>query len=213
MNAFDALTSRTSINFYDTEKAVSKEDLLEILNYAQEAPTAYNIQHTRYMVVTDAAAKETLKEIAFGQQKVVDAPAVVLILADTLGHRKMPEIAKRGVDAGVFPQQAADYMVNAVDTNYEGNAAKSHDEALRSASMATMNLMTAATAKGLASGPMIGFDAAKLKEVFNIGEQYDIAMMVCVGYAREGNWARKPRLQAEEVTVLDARPGQTHDFS
>ena len=57
MNAFDALTSRTSINFYDTEKAVSKEDLLEILNYAQEAPTAYNIQHTRYMVVTDAAAQ------------------------------------------------------------------------------------------------------------------------------------------------------------
>jgi len=213
MNAFDALTNRTSVNFFDTEKPVSDETVLEILNYAQEAPTAFNIQHTRYLVVTDQDAKNTLKDIAFGQQKVADAPVVVVVLADELGHKRMPEIAQRGVDAGVYPQQAGDYMVNAVNNGYDGQAQKNHDEALRSASMATMNLMTAATAKGLATGPMIGFNADELKKAFNIADQYSVAMMVTLGYAREGNWARKPRLKAEEVTVLDARPGQTHSFS
>ncbi|MAD43742.1 MAG: nitroreductase family protein [Oceanospirillaceae bacterium] len=213
MNAFDAMTGRTSVNFFDTTRPVSTDEVLDILTYAQEAPTAFNIQHTRYLVVTDPDAKETLKEIAFGQQKVADAPVVVLVLADNDGHKKMPEIAQRGVDAGVYPQQAGDYMVNAVNGSYAGDAQKCHDEALRSASMATMNLMTAATAKGLATGPMIGFDAARLKQTFNIGDQYDVAMMVTLGYAREGNWARKPRLSAGEVTVLDARPGQAHSFS
>ncbi len=55
------------------------------------------------------------------------------------------------------------------------------------------------------AGRMIGFDTAKAKEVFNIGERYSVAMMVTLGYAKDGNWPRKPRLAASEVTVLDGR--------
>ena len=213
MNVFDALTERTSVNYFDSSRPVSPELVLELIDYAQQAPTAFNIQHTRYLVVTDAEAKEKLKEIAYGQQKVADAPVVIVVLADEQGHLRMPDIAQRGVDAGIYDNGVRDYLVNAVNNSYAANPAFAHDEALRSASMATMNLMTAATGKGLATGPMIGFDAQKLKEAFNIGERYTPAMMVTLGYAREGNWPRKPRLSAAEVTVQDARASQTHSLS
>ena len=213
MNVFDALSQRTSVNYFDTERAISTAEVLELLDYAQHAPTAFNIQHTRYLVVTDQAAKETLKDIAYGQQKVADAPVVILVLADEQGHERMPDIAQRGVDAGIYNEGVRDYFVSAVNGAYGDNKAAAHDEALRSASMATMNLMTAAAGKGMATGPMIGFDTAKAKEVFNIAERYSVAMMVTLGYAKDGNWPRKPRLAASEVTVLDGRPGKLHDLS
>ncbi len=210
MNVFDALTDRTSVNYFDSSRSLSNEEILALLDYAQQAPSAFNIQHTRYLVVTDPQAKEQLKEAAYGQQKVVDAAAVILVLADELGHERMAGIAQRGVDAGVYNEGVRDYMVQAVHDGYSGQAAKAHDEALRSASMATMNLMTAATGKGLATCPMIGFDAEQVKALFAIGERYTPAMMVTLGYAKDGNWGRKPRLAAAEVSVLDARPGQAH---
>lgn len=213
MNVFEALTQRTSVNYFDTERSVDSDTVAELINYAQKAPTAFNIQHTRYLVIREQSSKDALKEIAYGQQKVADAPVVILVLADELGHERMPEIAQRGVDAGIYDEGVRDYMVGAVNNSYASNPASAHDEALRSASMATMNLMTAATAMGLATGPMIGFDAQRLKQALHIGERYTPAMMITLGYAREGNWPGKPRLAAEEVSVFDLKVGETHAFS
>ncbi|WP_430459693.1 nitroreductase family protein [Thalassolituus sp. LLYu03] len=213
MNVFDALTQRTSVNYFDTSRLVSRGTVLQLIDYAQKAPTAFNIQHTRYLVITDAESKAALKDIAYGQQKVADAPVIILVLADEQGHLLMPDIAQRGVDAGIYDNGVRDYLVGAVNNSYAANPAFAHDEALRSASMATMNLMTAATGLGLATGPMIGFDAQRLKEAFHIGERYTPAMMITLGYAREGNWPGKPRLAASEVAVLDVQAGAQHAFS
>lgn len=213
MNTFDALTQRTSVNFFDTEKPVTRQQLSELIDYAQHAPSAFNIQHSRYLVVTDATAKQQLQDIAFGQQKVSDAAAVIIVLADELGHQRMSDIAQRGVDAGIYDEGVRDYFVSATEGAYANNPAAAHDEALRSASLASMNLMTAATAMGLATGPMIGFDAARLKDHFRIAARYTPAMMITVGYAKPGNWAKKPRLATDEVTVFDARPGAEHSLS
>lgn len=213
MNTFDALNQRISANFFDTERKLSSQQLTNLINYAQQAPSAFNIQHSRYLVVTDQSAKEQLKSIAFNQQKVSDAPAVIIVLADERGHERMAEIAQQGVDQGIYDNNVRDYFVNATQGAYADNPTAAHDEALRSASLAAMNLMTAATAMGLASGPMIGFDSAQLKQTFNIGERYNPAMMIAVGYARPGNWQKKPRLAAAQVAVMDVRPARDHALS
>lgn len=73
------------------------------------------------------------------------------------------------------------------------------DEAIRSASLAAMTLMLAAEDRGLASGPMIGFDPEGVKREFGIPDRYVPVMLITVGPAALGNWPRKPRLTPAEV--------------
>jgi len=213
MNAFDAITQRISANKFDTNKKLHAEQIRQLVDYAMQAPSAYNIQHTRFIAVTDPAAKTTLKAIAYNQQKVEDAAVVFIVLADTRGHEQMRHIGTLAERAGIWDSAGTDGVVKAVNGTYGDNPTRAREEAIRSASMASMNLMTAAQAMGLVSGPMIGFKPDELLKQFNIGEQYVPAMLIAVGYEAEGNWSRKPRLPANHVLVADGRPGAQHAFS
>jgi len=82
---------------------------------------------------------------------------------------------------------------------YAGNTQLQRDEAVRSASLAAMTLMIAAQAKGLASGPMIGFDPEGVRKEFNLAADEVPVMLLPVGRAAPGNWARKPRFPVGDV--------------
>jgi nitroreductase len=65
-----------------------------------------------------------------------------------------------------------------------------------------MNLMIAAQAMGLASGPMIGFDAAAVANDFGLGPTEVPVMLVAVGRAAPGNWPRKRRRPVDQVLAV-----------
>jgi nitroreductase len=213
MNTFDAITQRISANKFDASKTLHQEQIRQLVDYAMQAPSAYNIQHTRFIAVTDPAAKAALKAIAYNQQKVEDAAVTFIVLADTRGHEQMRHIGTLAERAGLWDTAGTDGMVNAVNSTYGDNPARAREEAIRSASMASMNLMTAAHAMGLVSGPMIGFKPDELVKQFNIHARYVPAMLIAVGHEAPGNWAKKPRLPANEVLVVNGQPGAQHAFS
>jgi nitroreductase len=213
MNVIDALQQRISANKYDSSEVLSAGDIHYLVSAALEAPSAYNIQHTRFLAVTDAEAKAALRAVSYNQAKISEAAATFIVLADLQGHTVLPLIAQRGVAAGVFSEEAAQGMVKAANGVYEGNGVMQRDEAIRSASLAAMALMLAAQEKGWASGPMIGFEPQKLAALFGLSERYLPVMLVTVGTPAAGNWPRKPRLRSEEVAIVDARPGQDVQFS
>ena len=89
----------------------------------------------------------------------------------------------------------------------DAEARMARDEAVRSGSLAAMTLMLAAAAKGLASGPMIGFDPDGVRREFKIPERYLPVLLLPVGHAAPGNWPRKPRLPAGDVLRFDSGEG------
>jgi len=204
-NTLDSIKHRVSANAFDAAKPLSKAEIEELVSYALEAPSSFNLQHTRFIAVVDAAQKEKLKALSWNQAKVSDAAVTFIILGDTLAHEKLPDLMGRAMKAGLIDQGVADWFVNGAAGFYSqySNAQLVRDEVIRSASFAAMNLMLAADAKGLASGPMIGFDAAGVQKAFNIPERYVPVMTLAVGYAKEGNWPRKPRLTVAETLAYD----------
>jgi nitroreductase len=122
-----------------------------------------------------------------------------------LAHEKLPDIVGRAVKAGVIEQGVADYFVNGSAGFYKNytDTQTVRDEAVRSASFAAMTLMLAAEAKGLVSGPMIGFDPAGVKQAFDIADRYVPVMLLTVGHPAPGNWPRKPRLAVDEVLAFN----------
>ena len=134
-----------------------------------------------------------------------DAAVTFIILGDTLAHEKLPELMGRAVKTGAIDQGVADWFVTGAAGFYDNykNERLVRDELIRSASFAAMALMLAADAKGLASGPMIGFDSVGVQKAFNIPERYVPVLTLAVGYAGEGNWPRKPRLTVAETLAFD----------
>ena len=203
MDTLKAITQRISANHFDPTRALSAAEITELVEYATNAPSSFNIQHWRFVAVVRPEDKARLQTVAFKQQKIADAAVTFIVLGDLRGHEKMPEIVQRAVAAGQVDEQAAAGWAKGAARYYIDNEQLARDEAIRSASLAAMTLMLVAEAKGLVSGPMIGFDPAGVKREFDIADRYVPAMLIAVGYAAPGNTPRKPRLTADEVLAFD----------
>ena len=202
MTALELIKGRISANKFDTTKSLSAQEVRELVEYATQAPSSFNQQHWRFVAVTKREDKERLKGVAYGQQKVADAAVTFIVLGDLRGHEKLANILARSVQAGLITQAVADAWVGMANGMYAAPQL-ARDEAIRSASLASMTLMIAAQAKGLVSGPMIGFDPDGVKREFGIADRYVPVMLLPVGYPAPGNWLRKPRLGVDEVLAFD----------
>jgi nitroreductase len=203
MDALELIKQRISTNKFDASRTLSDSEIKELVSYATEAPSAYNIQNWRFIAVTTPEEKARLKALSYNQQKVADAAVTFIVLGDLRGYEKLPQILKPLVDGGLMDQAMADGWAQSATSSYSASEQFARDEAIRSASFAAMTLMIAAQAKGLATGPMIGFDPAGVKREFNIPDRYVPVMLLTVGYPADGNWPRKPRLAVEDVLAFN----------
>lgn len=200
MDTLEAISHRVSANHFDAAKPISRAEIDELVRYATQAPSSFNLQHWRFAAVTEQLDKERLKAVAYNQQKVVDAAVTLIVLGDLEAHNQAADILGQSVKAGIFDQATAEQMIRMVHVMYADPMVR-RDEAIRSASLAAMTLMLAAEAKGFVSGPMVGFDPQRLRQEFQIPERYLPVMLIAVGHHAPGNWLRKPRLPLEDVLV------------
>ena len=80
MEFFEVVKNRHSIRAYQ-DKEIEPEKLEKILNAANSAPSAGNLQAYKICVVKDRKAKEEIAEAA-NQEFVATAPVVLVFLAD-----------------------------------------------------------------------------------------------------------------------------------
>lgn len=189
---------RSASNFLP-DHPITKEELNEIFKLVQLGPSAFNLQHAHYVVVTDPELKERLRAAAMGQYKVYSASAVILVLGDKKAYLKAPEIYEGLKTLGIVSEQEYDHMVNDTISMYErGGPEFEKEEAIRNASLSAMMFMLAAKEKGWDTCPMIGFDPDEVKRILNISDPYEIALMITIG--KEKVSSRRPRGYRKPVT-------------
>lgn len=197
-----AIEQRISANMFDPTKTLTAAQIEELVGLATRAPTAFNFQNWHFIAVQSIAAKERLKAVAYGQQKIVDASVTFIVCGKLEAHKGLANALKPSVASGLLEQSMADAWVQMAHDGHEGNPIRQRDEAIRSASMGAMTLMLAAQGMGLVSGPMIGFDPAGVAREFNLSDKEIPAMLVAVGFAAAGNWPQKPRLPVNDVLTI-----------
>ncbi len=202
MNVAAALHHRISANNFDSSAALSDAEVTELAALAGLAPSSFNIQHVRFVAVTDPELKAKLKAVAYNQAKVGDAAAVFVLFGDMSAHIAFAERLKGAVAAGFMDQGTADYMTN-MSGNFYSNPVAAREEAVRSAGLAGMALMLAAEEKGYGSAPMIGFDPAGVSQVLGVPARYFPAIMIAVGPLAAGNMAQKPRLSTADTLRIN----------
>ncbi|MEW6407605.1 MAG: nitroreductase family protein [Patescibacteria group bacterium] len=83
MEFFDLIKKRQSIRVFQ-EKLVEEEKVKKILQAANSAPSAGNLQAYKIVVVRDKEIKEKLCQAALGQDPILSAPVVFVFFADIL---------------------------------------------------------------------------------------------------------------------------------
>jgi nitroreductase len=198
----EAIEQRISANMFDPSKSLTTAQIEELIRLATCAPTAFNFQNWRFIAVQSIEAKERLKAVAYGQQKIVDAAVTFIVCGKLEAHKGLAHALKPSIASGLLEQSMADAWVHMAHDGHENNPIRQRDEAIRSASMGAMTLMLAAQGMGLVSGPMIGFDPAGVAKEFQLTANDIPAMLVAVGIAAPGNWPQKPRLPVREVLTI-----------
>ena len=198
MDTFSAIEARRAVKHYDPEHRVSEEEFNKLLSAAMLAPTAFNIQNVRFVVVRDPELRKKIRAAAWDQAQVTDASLLIILCADLKSWEKEPE--RYWLNA---PQQVQDFLLPAIDQYYRGREQVQRDEVMRSCGIAAQTLMLAAKAMGYDSCPMDGFDFDEVGKLINLPEDHVVAMFVAVGKGIKEAWPRSGQLPMDEVVITD----------
>jgi nitroreductase len=192
--AAEAAETRRSVRHY-APVAIPESDLRELLRLTGRAPSAYNVQPWRFVVVQDEELKKQLSAAAYGQQQIIRAPATIVMysdMADALD--RMPE--------SIHPDLPEDQKEKGV-ANFRGTFANQTVEEREAWGNAQSNialgyLLLIAQGLGYATSPMLGFEPEKVKAVLGLPAHVRIPAIVSIGYAGEDGF-RPHRLAAESL--------------
>lgn len=198
MDTLEAIRSRRAVRAYDPEHRLSAAEQRELLELALLSPTAFNLQHWRFVVVEDAELRRQIRAAAWDQAHVTDAALLVVLCADLASWEKQAQRVWQ--DA---PQAVQDTLLPAIDGIYRDQPQNQRDEAMRSCGIAAQTLMLAARGLGYDSCPMDGFDFAEVARLINLPADHCIGLMLTIGRSIAPAGPRIGRLGYEEVVVRD----------
>ncbi|MEL7509586.1 MAG: nitroreductase family protein [Cyanobacteria bacterium J06633_23] len=177
MNTLDAIYKRRAVKQYDPNHRLSAEEEKTLFDAMIQAPTSFNIQHWRFVVLRDPELRAKIrKEYGNDQAQMTDASLLILFAADMKAWQKSPE--RYWANA---PKEVADLLVGWMGPFHEGREWLQRDEAQRSIGMAMQTVMLAAQELGYQSCPMIGFELEKVAELVKLPDDHVIGPMVAIG--------------------------------
>jgi nitroreductase len=163
---------------------IADDVLEELLALSMLAPSGYNLQPWRFIVVKDEENRKKLRAAAMRQPKVEEAPVVIIACGHTTAWKSedLDEMLRMGRQLGAIKDDAvADQMRH--------NASKFLDSVdmnvwvTRQTMIAFTHLMLLAEAYGIDTAPMEGFWEDKVREAFGIPDDCRVVALLALGYA------------------------------
>lgn len=181
MNVIDALYQRRAVKHFNADHVIPKDTETKLLEAAIQAPTSFNIQHWRFVILRDPELRQLIRtRLGNDQSQITDASLLILIVGDTKAWRKNPQ--QYWVNASPeYREMVIDMMVDF----YQGREALQRDESQRSIGMALQSIMLAALEMGFETCPMIGFDIEAVAELIDLPDDFVMGPMVAIGKGTE----------------------------
>src|ERR1700755_2795687 len=141
---------------------IPAEDLKQILDAGLSAPSGYNMQPWRFVVVQSPEQKKRLRAASYNQGKVEEASAVIVACGDADGWRRdldlMLELGRKGGMPESYAAQAQtsvpNYMSSFSTTQMQGWLNKM-------VMISFTHMMLMAEVMGYDTAPMEGFERGK----------------------------------------------------
>jgi 3-hydroxypropanoate dehydrogenase len=179
--------ARTHNGFHD--KPVSDELLRKAVDLAKMGPTSANQSPMRVIFLRSAAAKERLRPaLSPGNlDKTMKAPVVAITADDEHFYEHLPFL---------FPHADAKAW-------FANDPVKSARAAFQNGTLQVAYLIIALRAVGLDTGPMTGFDNAKVDAEFFPEGHVKSNVLINIGYGdHEKLFPRSPRFSFDQIAKI-----------
>ncbi|WP_138755509.1 nitroreductase family protein [Paenibacillus sinopodophylli] len=201
-NFSEVLHGRRTIKKYDPNFKISREEIIEMLEDATSAPSAFNLQPWRFVIIESDKGKEDLLEIApFNFSQINTSSAVIAVFGDLKFVDRAEEIYKETADLGYIPHEIKDKILAMVVPMYnQFSMDEKKESVILDGGLVSMQFMLTAHAHGYATNPMSGFNKEKIAAVLGLDpEQYVPILIISIGKA--ASEARPPvRLPISQIT-------------
>ena len=180
----EAAEARRSVRKYEPT-AIPREHLNEILRVTGLAPSPWNLQPWRFVIVEDADTKLQLQEAAYGQPQVGNAPAVIVMYSDmTDAINTVEETVHPGMAGPAGDKAAADIRATFAGYTEGDKAAWGFAES----NIALGFLLLTAQAHGYSTSPMLGFQPDAVKALLGLPADARIPALVAIGIGAEAGF-------------------------
>jgi len=161
---------------------VPDADLKKILEAGLQAPSGYNLQPWRFVVVRRADQRRRLRSASFNQPKIEEAPVIIVACGDADGWRKgdLEEVLRQGCEGGM-PENYAEQARTAIP-NYLSNHPDFVAWLYKQVTIAFTSMMLMAEVLGYDTSPMEGFEEEKVREVLKLPLSYRVVALLAIGH-------------------------------
>lgn len=171
---------------------VPENDLKKILEAGLSAPSAYNLQPWRFVVVREIEQRAQLRQAAMNQLKVGEAPVVIVACADLEGWRSgdLDEIIRLAQQHGYGDEARYASMRKNIANFFSapGNAGGLAPDfavwANRQTMIAFTTMMWMAEVLGYDTAPMEGFYEDQVKATLGIPAQVRVVALLAIGHRK-----------------------------
>jgi nitroreductase len=205
------VSGRRATPAFSPAAAVADSDLAIILKAGLDAPSSYNLQPWRFVVVRDIEQRRKLRLAAMNQGQVEQAPVVVVACGDTTGWREdLESIIRIGRDHGFSDQTRIDRKRTNV-TREIGSHRNMPQWVTKQTMIAATTMMWMAEALGYDTGPMEGFHEDQVRRVLDIPDHVCVLFLLAIGRL-EGEDSKYPGRLPPSRTLFAERYGQQIDL-
>lgn len=198
----DIVFNRHSIKSFDANYKIPREEMIEILQEATQAPSSVNLQPWRFVVVESDEGKEKLRPLVkFNTRQNETSSAMILIFGDMKCYGKAEEIYSEAVRRGVMPQEIKERAMEFFLPAYKSfSKQKMNDVVKIDSSLMAMQLQFVARAHGYDTNVIGGFEEDIIAKEFGLDpERYVPVMIIAIGKA-DYEYHESVRLDVKDIS-------------
>ena len=167
-------------------RRISTDDCLgRVIEVARLAPSEWNLQTWRWIVVRGDAAKKYLEAATYIKVPLSSAPVILICLADTLAWKSAPQYLQEMIASRKITEEEGHEALRRVREYYSSSPEVAKRTALANAFVAVHQILLGAAESNLSAYWVTEFDEAKIKTHFHIPDHFLVAALLPIGYREE----------------------------
>ena len=204
MEISKAFNERRSVNFFDKTKKLDIQLVKEIIDLAVLAPSAFNLQPWRIIVVESESGKEKLKSLSNNQEKVTEAAVTLIMIGNKDGWNDSNPVWAEMLQSVGGNLQIVDGAKGAAAYLYGTSEDRKLKFAESNTGLLAMAIMMAATEFGVNTHPMSGIDFDGIQKEFGLADNETVVMTITMGYFDDSKslYPRRPRLGFDQIASI-----------
>lgn len=200
---FDVIKGRKSVKYFDPNVKIKREEIIEMLNEANLAPSSCNLQPWRYIVVDTPEGKEKLGSANYNKIQNDTSAAMIIVLGDLNHYGKFDEIYGEAVEKGYMTEEIKDGFEKGIGPQLENLPTDKNREGVYfDCGLWTMQFANIAYAKGYDTNIIGGFIREKVAELFELEENLIPVMLIALG-KKEKDARPTVRMKAENLVRFE----------